>query len=115
MRELSGVPESDRLTANISILPCRQSYRGHTRNIHSTAAACSCTKNSHPTSPHTSSPHTKHEYTPRIPSDPILSGTYSTTCPTATSLFGPEDFGPDDFSMTIARDPARGVWWATFR
>ncbi|KAH6866610.1 hypothetical protein BKA58DRAFT_364135 [Alternaria rosae] len=39
-----------------------------------------------------------------------LSGTYSISCETASSTFN--DY---DLNLTLARDPSRGMWWATFR
>jgi len=45
------------------------------------------------------------------PSPPLLlSGTYPISCETASSIFN--DYNLD---LTLARDPSRGIWWATFR
>ncbi|CAN9405547.1 unnamed protein product [Alternaria alternata] len=40
----------------------------------------------------------------------LLSGTYSIDCASASSVFN--DYNLD---LTLARDPSRGLWWATFR
>ncbi|KAI4918480.1 hypothetical protein J4E90_002864 [Alternaria incomplexa] len=59
------------------------------------------------------SPHIKTDPYPNYyqPSPPLLlSGTYSISCATASSIFN--DY---NFDLTLARDPSRGIWWATFR
>tara|TARA_R110002003_G_scaffold505_3_gene20132 strand:+ start:2166 stop:2924 length:759 start_codon:yes stop_codon:yes gene_type:complete len=63
--------------------------------------------------PSTPSPNIKpdHYTTPNATPAPILlSGTYDISCPTASSLFF-----PSDLTLTLSKDPARSVWWATCR
>jgi hypothetical protein len=86
-------------------------------------------KHEHPQSspPNLSGSYLKHEYgsqpmsSPRIKTDPyanreyspdgiVLSGLYDIDCPTATDMFN--DY---DLTLTLAKDSARGCWWATFR
>lgn len=40
----------------------------------------------------------------------VVSGTYSITCDAATNMFYEYDF-----DLTLAQDPSRNAWWATFR
>ncbi|KAH7087847.1 hypothetical protein FB567DRAFT_569751 [Paraphoma chrysanthemicola] len=50
-----------------------------------------------------------------LPSSPntqqcaLLSGTYTISCPLATALFSTSS----SFSLTLAKDPSRSVWWAS--
>ncbi|KAJ4320363.1 hypothetical protein N0V94_003437 [Neodidymelliopsis sp. IMI 364377] len=55
---------------------------------------------------HTSSPIKPDPYLHSI----LLSGTYTITCPTATSLFH-----TPSLDLSLAKDPRHNIWWATFR
>lgn len=58
-----------------------------------------------------STPHSYASNPDPYSNDPLLlTGTYSITCPVASSLLM-----TDDLDLTLALDSARGIWWATFR
>jgi len=65
-------------------------------------------------------PQSLHNSSPHIKTDPyaqpervrtvLLSGTYEVNCATASDIFG--DY---NLELTLAANPARNTWWATFR
>ncbi|KAH6496246.1 hypothetical protein HBI55_098650 [Parastagonospora nodorum] len=63
-------------------------------------------------SPYNSSPHVKTDpyAQPGHARYVLLSGTYEVNCATASDMFG--DY---NLELTLAENPARNAWWATFR
>jgi hypothetical protein len=56
------------------------------------------------------SPHIKIDPYLHPTSSVLLSGTYTITCPTATSLFD-----TSSLDLSLDKDPIHNIWWATFR